>query len=153
MEEFERFFSNMRKYRGASSHLSQFADCCGTLRSSCPPAWGLGLGKNSPFTPCKHQGSVVHPAAAAFVTCHSERVFEEQLLAPQPGGPLLGSRDKSPHTGHLQTLGPFFWRTFRLAKGRTISGWIITSQSITGWITLISASDKADGNKLGAIPH
>lgn len=74
--------------------------------------WGLGLelelglGMNSPLTPCRHEESLAHPTAAAFVTCHSERVFRAQLLAPQPGGLLLGSKDKSPHTVHLQPSGP-----------------------------------------------
>lgn len=108
MEKFERFFSNRRKSGGAPSHLSQLADCCGTLRSSCLLVWGLGLGfgMNSPLTPCRHEESVARPVAAAFVTCHSEGVFGEQFLAPQPGGLLLSSRDKSPHPGHLQPPGP-----------------------------------------------
>lgn len=83
----------MEKYGrtgGASSRLSQPADCCGTPRSSCPPVQGLGLWVASPPAP---QAAAISTTSCC--TPHRKgQHFGGSSWPPLHEGQLPGSRDK-----------------------------------------------------------
>lgn len=131
---------------GEAPAISLSPQTATALRGPAVPQGGGGL------DPAGSLQSVPHLTPAAFCKSCTESVTlfwgSSRLLGTRGGCRAAETNSSNPakrpvKASHLQHTNPPFRRAFRLAEGR----------SITGSSTPISASNKADGNELGAIPH